>query len=89
MPRSAHSNASALGYPCCCRAAAGLLRTLTMHLTSSLVKLDMGVVRITCEEALEGITQLNRLTDLRLAVTVRALLSGAQGLACIWGGDSP
>jgi hypothetical protein len=29
-----------------------------------------GVVRITCDEALEGITQLNRLTDLRLAVTV-------------------
>ncbi|KIY95418.1 hypothetical protein MNEG_12543 [Monoraphidium neglectum] len=48
---------------------AGLLRTLSMHLTSSLVKLDMGVVRIMREEALEGITQLNRLTDLRLAVT--------------------
>ena len=29
------------------------------------------------EEALEGITQLNRLTDLRLAVTVRSLGVGA------------
>ncbi|GBF87465.1 hypothetical protein Rsub_00176 [Raphidocelis subcapitata] len=48
---------------------AGLLRTLSMHLTSSLVKLDMGVVRVMREEALEGITQLARLTDLRLAVT--------------------
>lgn len=48
---------------------AGLLRTLSMHVTSSLVKLDMGVVRIMHQEALEGITRLNRLTDLRLAVT--------------------
>jgi hypothetical protein len=54
----------------CTPACSGLLRTLSMHLTSSLVKLDMGVVRIMREEALEGITQLNRLTDLRLAVTV-------------------
>jgi hypothetical protein len=40
-----------------------------MHLTSSLVKLDMGVVRVMKQEALDGITQLARLTDLRLAVT--------------------
>lgn len=50
----------------------GLLRTLTMHLTPALVKLDLGVVRVTRGGALEGLTRLNRLTELRLAVTVRA-----------------
>jgi len=60
---------------------AGLLRTLSMHLTSSLVKLDMGVVRIMCDEALEGITQLNRLTDLRLAVTVGAWTLNPTGVS--------